>query len=172
MAGGGPGASPTPSGPTGSGLRQSAATGGPLCPASFPVTPTLLQGADPSPSVSHTPQNDREGQWGLFSCFRITRQNSTFPEVNSSFPRSYVFSDGKRKIPARPLGRPKAEGGLRQGRLRGSGLAVPSGAAPRCPRRCPHRCPLPQTRLRPGHELQPVPAPCAAHDLFRKVPRA
>lgn len=119
--------------------RRQWARDGPLCPASFPATPIPLQGADPSPSVSPTTQNDRQGK-GLFSCFHISRKYSIFfsPGLNSSFPCFYVFSDRKKGKSRRgPRAGPRQAGGLRQGGRRGSGLKVPSGGAPRCPRRCP-----------------------------------
>lgn len=61
-----------------------------------------------------------------------------FPGLNSSFPCFYVFSDRKKGKSLRgPRAGPRQAGGLRQGGSRGSGLKVPSGGAPRCPRRCP-----------------------------------
>lgn len=102
----------------------------------------------------------------MFSRFHISKKNSTFPGVNSSFPRFYVFSDGKRKIPARPLGRPKAAGWVTakwpqplgaDGALRRS-LAVPPPMSPAS------EPPLARARRRsPGHrapQLELVRADC------------
>lgn len=109
-----------------------------------PITPIPLQGADPSAPVSHTTQNDTERQRVCSPVFTRggEKKKSTFPGVNSSFPRFYVLSDGKRQIPARPLGRPEAHGEGHGGALVASGGArgVPSG------------CPPPQDSVRPATE--------------------
>lgn len=68
-----------PPGPTGSGLRQRGATGEPLCLASFPGIPIPLQGADPSPSVSHTTQNDRGGKRVCSPVFTFRGKILLFP---------------------------------------------------------------------------------------------
>lgn len=114
----GPSPRQRPPGPTDSGLRQRGATDEPLCPASFPGIPIPLQGAVTSPSVSHTTQNDRERQTGLFSCFHISRKKSTFlgiPASTSSLmgkEKSRLKADGW--VMARPPPRLGTDGPLKK----------------------------------------------------------
>lgn len=161
-------------------LRQSAETGGPLCPASFPVTPTPLQGADPSPSVSHTPQNDKKGQRVCSPVFTFLGKIPLFSAltVPSLAPTSFLME--KEKSRRGPWAGPRQRAGYGKAAAAAWGWRCPQeeplGVHADVPRPRPTSDP-PQARARrhvPGHqapELEPVPAACAAHNLVRKVPR-
>lgn len=175
-----PGASPIPDGPTGSGLRLSGATGGPLCPAPFPVTPTPLQGAHPSP-VSHIPQNDRKGQRVCSPAFTFLGKIPLFPALAVPSPSPTSFLMEKERSRRGPWAGPRQRAGYGKAAVAARGWRCPQeqprGVPADVPRPRPASDP-PQARARrrpPGHrapELEPVPAACAAHNLFRKVSRA
>lgn len=133
--------------------RRQRGEGRALVPRVF-STPIPLQGANPSPSVSPTTQNDREGK-GLFSCFHISRKNSIFPGLNSSFPCFYVFSDGKKENPGEAPG-------PAQGRRVGYGEAAAAARGCRCPREEPRGVPADVPRPRPASGPGTFPRPPSA----------
>lgn len=98
-----------------------------------PSAPRLLPSA-PAPLLSPTHPKRTERGKGFAPLISHFGGKCHFSWRNSSYPHLCAFPAEKEKFPARPLGRPKADGWLSARlppRLREAD--APSGGAPRCP---------------------------------------